>query len=255
MNSVKKGIKDAIANEAVDIETLMLERKLNALFRIPRDNAEERKGLHASAIIVSDSAFCIREQVLSLFYKRNEEENISDGLLRIFAEGNSIHEKWQSMFKRAGIARAIEDRGYSKMFDLYMTPDAVVEINNKLYVVEIKSANTYSYKSMKDSHPAGTKQLQLYMHFLCIPRGFVLVEDKNTQEFKIFPVRYEPGQAAPYVKRLYEINEAKENFLKNNTLPKRICKSIGCTRASRCAMSNACFGISRKKLAKNIKKS
>ena len=252
MNSVKKGIKDAIANEAVDIENLLLERKLNELFRIPRDNAEERKGLHASAIIASDSAFCIREQILSLFYKRNEEENISDGLLRIFAEGNAVHEKWQNMFERAGIARGIEDRGYSKLFDLYMTPDAIIELNNKLYVVEIKSANTFSYKNMKTSHPSGTHQLQLYMHFLCIPRGFVLVEDKNTQEFKIFPVRYEPGLATPYVKRLYEINEAKESFLMDNTLPARTCKSVGCTRASRCAMSNACFGISKKKLTKNV---
>jgi len=250
MNSVKKGIKDAIANKTRDIESVIIENKLNSLFRVPKKEAEVRTGLHASAIIVADSAFCKREQVLSLFFHRNKEDNISDGLLRIFEEGNCIHEKWQNMFKRAGIARAIEDRGYSKMFDLYMTPDAVVEINNKLYVVEIKSANTYSYKSMKDSHPAGTKQLQLYMHFLCIPRGFVLVEDKNTQEFKVFITKYEPGQAAPFVKRLYDISEAKENFLKNNTLPKRICKSIGCTRASRCAMSNACFGISRKKLAK-----
>ena len=252
MNSVKKGIKDAIANEAVDIENLLIERKLNALFRIPRENAEERKGLHASAIIASDSAFCIREQILSLFYKRNEEESISDGLLRIFAEGNAIHEKWQNMFERAGIARGIEDRGHSKLFDLYMTPDAIIELNNKLYVVEIKSANTFSYKNMKTSHPSGTHQLQLYMHFLCIPRGFVLVEDKNTQEFKIFPVRYEPGHATPYVKRLYEINEAKENFLMDNTLPARTCKSVGCARASRCAMSNACFGISKKKLTKNV---
>lgn len=252
MNSVKKGIKNAISNEQHDIENVLLERKLNSLFRIPRSNAEERKGLHASAIIASESAFCIREQILSLFYQRNKEENLPDSLLRIFAEGNAVHEKWQNMFERAGIARGIEDRGYSKLFDLYMTPDAIIEVNGKLYVVEIKSANTYSYKSMTNKHPSGTLQLQLYMHFLCIPRGFVLVEDKNTQEFKVFPVKYEPGQATPFVKRLYEINEAKENYLMDSTLPNRVCTSAGCTRASRCALSDACFGISKKKLVKNI---
>lgn len=245
---IKSSIKKAIANETRDIENVIIENKLNSLFRVPKKEAEVRTGLHASAIIVADSAFCKREQVLSLFFHRNKEDNISDGLLRIFEEGNCIHEKWQRMFQRAGIARAIEDRGYSKMFDLYMTPDAVVEINNKLYVCEIKSANTYSYKSMKDSHPAGTKQLQLYMHFLCIPRGFVLVEDKNTQEFKVFITKYEPGQAAPFVKRLYDISKAKERFIMDNIMPKRICPSRGCQRAQRCSLSEACWGINRKRL-------
>ena len=248
MAGTKEGIKKALINETRDIENVMIERKLNSLFRIPKHEAEVRKGLHASAIIVADSAFCKREQVLSLFYCRNAEDNLSDGLLRIFEEGNSIHAKWQEMFQRAGIARGIEDRGYSEMFDLYMTPDAVIELNNKLYVVEIKSANTYSYKSMKDSHPSGTKQLQLYMHFLCIPRGFVLVEDKNTQEFKIFVTKYEPGQATPFVKRLHEVSRAKERYAIDNILPKRICPSAGCQRASRCSLSEACWGTNRKKL-------
>ena len=252
-NSVKKGIKSAMMDEKKDIETLLIERKLNSLFKIPKHNAEERKGLHASAVITSDSVFCIREQILSLFYKRNQEDSISEGLLRIFEEGNCIHEKWQSMFERAGIARGIEDRGHSKIFDLYMTPDAIIELNGKLYVVEIKSANTYSYKAMKSGHPSGTHQLQLYMHFLCIPRGFVLVEDKNTQEFKIFPVRYEPGHASKFVQRLYDINEAKEKYMMDNTLPQKICNSVDCSRASRCAMSKACFGLSREKLVKNPK--
>lgn len=250
MNNVKKSIVSALKSEKKDIENIIIERKLNSLFRIPKFQAEERKGLHASAIIAAESSFCMREQVLSLFFQRNKTNNLSDGLLRIFEEGNSIHAKWQNMFERAGIARAIEDRGYSKIFDLYMTPDAIVEINDKLYVVEIKSANTYSYKAMKSNHPSGTHQLQLYMHFLCIPRGFVLVEDKNTQEFKIFIVKYEPGLATPFVKRLYDINESKEIFMMSKTLPSKVCSSIDCPRASRCDLSEACFGVNKKKLEK-----
>lgn len=248
MIDLKESIKKAMKDNMRDIESVIIENKLNSLFRIPKHEAEERKGLHASAIVVSDSVFCLREQVLSLFYKRNEEENLPDGLLRIFEEGNSVHAKWQDMFKRAGIERGIEDRGYSELFDLYMTPDAIIEINKKLYVVEIKSSNTYSYKLMKDSHPSGTKQLQLYMHFLCIPRGFVLVEDKNNQEIKTFIVKYEPGQAASLVKRLYDIRDAKQLYQHNNTLPNRLCDSRTCKRAERCALSDACFGIKRKEL-------
>ena len=248
MSNVKAGIKKAMFDEKRSIENVLIENKLNQLFRVPKGEAEVRRGLHASAIIVAETAFCKREQVLSLLFERNKDENISDGLLRIFEEGNYIHAKWQDMFARAKIARSIEGRGYSKTFDLYMTPDAIIELNNKMYVVEIKSANTYSYKSMKSTHPGGTKQLQLYMHFLCIPQGFVLVEDKNTQEFKTFITTYEPGQAKPFVKRLHDIREAKQIYLNDNILPKQICPSRGCKRAQRCPMSDACWGINRKRL-------
>ncbi|MFA5528602.1 MAG: hypothetical protein WC996_08285 [Peptostreptococcales bacterium] len=251
MSKAGGAIKKAIQDEQLKSpEVLIIEQKLNSLFLVPRHTKEVRRGLHASAIIASPSSYCIREQVLSLLFERNKEENLPIGLLRIFEEGNCIHEKWQTMFERAGIARGIEDRGYSALFDLYMTPDAVVEINKRLYVVEIKSANTFSFKHMKDSHPSGTKQLQLYMHFLCIPRGFVLAEDKNTQDFKIFPVHYEPGQAKPFVERLYDIKAAKERFEDEGVLPVRLCNSATCKRAEGCAMSDACFGRNKKRLPK-----
>lgn len=246
MSSLKKALVKP--TQVKDINILLLEQELNALFSLPGRDHEERTGLHASAIIASPTQFCLREQILSLFYKRNKENNLPVGLLRIFKEGNCIHEKWQDMFVKAGIAKGIEDRGYSALFDLFMTPDAIIEVNGKLYVVEIKSCNTFSYKHMIDSHPSGTKQLQLYMHFLCIPNGFVLAEDKNNQEFKIFPVKYEPNQARPYVERLYEIKEARERYMMERKLPIRMCGSHGCKRAMGCGMSDACFGKKRIKL-------
>ena len=69
------------------------------------DNTQDRYGLHASAIIESEKKFCLRAQVLSLFYKQIQSEHIEPGLKRIFEEGNSIHEKWQRLFLRAGYAK------------------------------------------------------------------------------------------------------------------------------------------------------
>ena len=53
--------------------------------------SQERKGLHASAIIVSDDKFCYRQQVLSLFYKQLQGEQVPVNLKRIFTEGDAIH--------------------------------------------------------------------------------------------------------------------------------------------------------------------
>lgn len=248
MSRLRGSIKQALSAEAKDIEQALIERKLDSLFAITPPEREKRRGLHASAIIVSDNVYCEREQILSLFYERNEEDNTPPSLKRIFREGDYVHKKWQDLFKIAGVAVAIEDRGYSPLFDLYMTPDAIIQLFHKKYVVEIKSVNTYGFKQLKAEHPSGTKQLQLYMHFTCIPNGFVLAEDKNTQEFKVLPVKYEPGQASKYVKRLYDLRDAKEQFIKKNILPKRICSSQGCQRAAKCPMSGACWGFYKKPL-------
>lgn len=245
MSKVKNAIKNEAKAQVIDPSTLLIEQELNSLFYVPRRESEVRRGLHASAIIAAPTQFCLREQVLSLFFERNKTEKLPVGLMRIFAEGNAIHEKWQEAFVRGGLAVGIEDRAYSSFFDLYMTPDAIIKIDGRLYVVEIKSCNTFSYKHMVNSHPSGTKQLQVYMHFLCIPRGFVLAEDKNTQEFKIFPVEYEPNQARPYVERLFDIKKAQDRFFAKGKLPIRMCNKLGCKRADACSMSEACFGTRR----------
>ena len=97
-------------------EAARLEKILNNLFYLPKDieeetkfvkmvmtrgmESQERVGLHASAMLVSENNFCMRSQVLSLLYKQLQGKQIQVGLMRIFEEGNAIHEKWQRLFIR-----------------------------------------------------------------------------------------------------------------------------------------------------------
>lgn len=248
MNNLKSAIKKAKEDNLKDFETMMIEYRLNELLEIKQEEKEDRQGLHASAILVSEGSFCLREQVLSLFFKRGEENLYSVGLKRVFREGDMIHLKWQNLFRQAKVSRGIEVRLYGNVWGLLATPDAIIEINNKLYVVEIKSARTEIYSKMKDKHPSGNKQLQLYMHLLAIPRGFVLVENKNDQEFKIFKENYDPEEVRPYIERLNKIKIAKEKFIEQNKLPKRICSDYECKRGNRCIMKDACWGVERIKI-------
>lgn len=258
--SVKTKIKTDSGNNIKDIklnmlnssETLIIKQRLNKLFVDMRDVRhldEERVGLHASAIIDSDANFCYRCQLLSLFYKQGQGRDLPIGLLRIFAEGNAIHEKWQNMFEKTGIAIKNEARSYSEKYDLYFTPDSLVKINGKIYVVEIKSMNTFAFKHAK-SHPSGQKQCMLYMHLLGISNGFVLADDKNSQEFEIFPVVYDHEKVLPYIERLNEIQNMKRDFVENKVAPPRKCKDANVKRALECSMRDCCFNIGdgRKKL-------
>lgn len=236
-------------NQPEDISGLVIQSKLNKLFYLRDHHDEERAGLHASAIIVSDNEFCYRQQVLSLIYRQNQGEQLPVKLLRIFAEGEAIHRKWQNLFVKAGIAEHIEARHYSEEYELYFTPDAVINLDGTKYVVEIKSMNTFSYQKAK-SHPTGRKQLLLYMHLLGIPQGFVLAEDKNTQDWQPFMQRYDYDQVVPYLERLHQVQELKQNFLKFQEMPARKCKNSTCKKAAECPMRDACFniGIGRQKL-------
>lgn len=235
---------EANAEKTNTIESRIIESRMNRLF-VEMRNVEHldevRTGLHASAIITSDNDFCYREQVLSLFYHQNQGKELSVGLLKIFAAGNSIHEKWQTMFEKSGILIKNEVRSFSAKYDLLFTPDSIVSLNGKDYVVEIKSMNTFAFQKAK-SHPMGQKQCMLYMHLLGIPNGFVLVEDKNSQDIKVFPVEYDYQAVLPYLDRLNEVQELKKDFVENRVVPSRKCDDANCKRALECNMRDVCFG-------------
>src|SRR5690554_4867812 len=119
MSNLIKDLKNQSKGIKIDSEQLVIEQTLNKLFylkpnieeeirflKIKRGaDASDRFGLHASAILAGEKEFCYREQVLSLFYKQAQGENVPIGLKRIFEEGDAIHEKWQRLFIRGGLGK------------------------------------------------------------------------------------------------------------------------------------------------------
>lgn len=224
--------------------------------------SQERVGLHASSIIVSDKQWCVRREVLSLFYKQIQKENTSVGLLRIFEEGNAIHEKWQRLFIRAGYGKAktMDRTRFNDEYQVSYTPDIVCRIPeffDGVLVGEIKSVNSYQFKKMK-SHPSAQKQLQLYM-FFCISeailkgtwngkdytKGFVLCDSKNDQEFRVFLYDYDEEFLIPYVDRLEQIKYYRRLLIKDHKVPKRCsaCTNPNCKMAMDCVMRNTCWNV------------
>lgn len=212
---------------------------------------QERSGLHASAIIVSDDKFCYRQQILSLFYKMSQGEHLPVSLIRIFEEGNAIHEKWQRLFIRAGFSdhTRLDVSQFDDRYDLGFTPDIICDFpTNDGYkekmIVEIKSVNTYSFSKMLQ-HPSAKKQLQLYMYLTGIHKGFVLCDDKNTQDIKVFYYEYDEKEVKKYINRLKKIQEYKENLLENKKMVKRKdkCTDPECKLAKECNMRDACWNI------------
>lgn len=242
-----------------------LEKILNNLFYLPKNveketafvkqvmtrglESQERIGLHASSLIVSDNEFCAREQVLSLIYKQLQGEQLNVGLLRIFEEGNAIHEKWQRMFLRAGYSEVedLDKTQFNKKYMISFTPDIICNIpefyDGKM-VGEIKSVNTFQFQRMI-THPSAGKQLQWYMYLTGIKKGFVLCDDKNTQDFKLEVYDFDKEKVEPFIERAEVVKEAYDRVFDEGKMIKRpkFAKDINCKKCSKCAMRDACYNV------------
>ena len=254
MSNMKKDLLQQTSEDQNAIWATMVKNRLERLFLESREH-ENRYGLHASAILASDNDFCYREQVLSLFYKMNQGEQLPIKQLKIFAQGNAMHEKWYNLFRQAGIDVAIERSLFLTQYDLSFTIDALLNIFNEEIICDVKSQNTFAFRKQK-GHPSGEKQVNFYLWALSkytgIPhkKGFVLVDSKDDQEIKVVPVKYSKKAVEPYVDRLKEIQIMKQTFIKTHEMPKRKCANCDTKRASTCNMRDACFniGMGRRKL-------
>lgn len=238
---------------------------LNKLFYLPKNieeeaafvkqvmtrglESQERVGLHASALIKGDKDFCLRQQVLSLMYRQLQGEQLPVGLMKIFEEGNAIHEKWQRLFIRGGYSKAsdLDVTQFNEKYRISFTPDIICRIpefyDGKM-IGELKSVNTHQFRKMA-RHPSAWKQLQWYMYLSGIHKGFVLSEDKNTQETKIEIYDYDVNVVSQFIDRAEEIKFRYKKAMKEHKMVKRPedATSPDCKRCKQCALVNACWKI------------
>ena len=246
-------------------EARELDIILNKLFYLPKNieeeaafvkqvmtrglETQERVGLHASALIKGDKDFCLRQQVLSLMYRQLQGEQLPVGLMKIFEEGNAIHEKWQRLFIRGGYSKAsdLDVTQFNKKYRISFTPDIICRIpefyDGKM-IGELKSVNTHQFRKMA-RHPSAWKQLQWYMYLSGIHKGFVLSEDKNTQETKIEIYDYDVNVVSQFIDRAEEIKFRYKKAMKEHKMVKRPedATSPDCKRCKQCALVNACWKI------------
>lgn len=274
-------IKDEARGKGVNIqssEEAELEKKLNKLFYLDKNVEEEtefvnmlmlkngddqkRVGLHASAMISAGKEYCLRQQVLSLLYEQNQSEQVSIPLKRIFEEGDSIHQKWQRLLIRGGYSKAtdLDMTRFDDEWNISYTPDAICRIEDFFdgkMVVEIKSVNAIQYTKMPH-HPSAGKQLQWYMHLLIkdakkrkkwngvdYTRGFVLNENKNTQDFKLEFYEYDESLSLDYIERAEEIKERLDIVKEKKKMVKRpkFAKNVNVKKCKECNMRDACWNV------------
>lgn len=254
-----------VGSNIQDSETAKLEKIFDDMFYLekkPEEESEfvravmtrgqdtqERIGLHTSALIAKEKDFCLRAQVLSLLYHQLQGEQLPARTKRVFEEGNAVHEKWQRLFLRAGYSKVnqLDVTQYDVGRMIQFTPDIICRIpqfHDGPMIGEIKSVNAIQYSKMQ-KHPSAGKQLQCYMYLTGIEKGFVLNENKNTQEFKLELYSKDESVIVDFIDRLDQVQYYYQKAIGQHVMVKRPADavSVGCTRCSKCAHKLSCWGL------------
>lgn len=203
---------------------------------------------HASSILAPESEWCLRRHVLTAVYPdvaERPEVKPWDSLKNArFLNGWVLHEKWQKLFKDHASVVEVEESHYDETRFLHFTPDAIIQWGGHRYVVEIKGYKAETYDKLDEDGPApeaAMLQCNLYCHLLGIGRGIILVENKNTQDFKLWVIEADKELAKPYTDRMYEVKSRTTLARAGKPLPSKACKTQGEIRAQQCPMRKLCF--------------
>lgn len=205
---------------------------------------------HASAILVSESEWCLRKQVLLAIYPElAERPEVMPWTARqnaVFLNGWLLHEKYQRLFSDHGKVIEVEHSHYDETRMLHFTPDAIIEFGREIYVVEIKGYKAETWEKMDEAGEppqAAHHQANLYTYLLGIERWLILVENKNTQEIKVWSGEQDAELAKVYIERMYAV-KGRVTLARGQAqtkLPDRICPNCNDYRAQKCPVRRVCF--------------
>ncbi len=231
-----------------EFEAELLRVHINSLLVKWGQSKPPRGGLHASSVLVPDSEWCSRCHVLAAVYPDRAEQPEAKPWdahqNAVFANGWSLHERWQDLFKKFGDCVEAETPHYDETRELWFTPDVILRFAGETYVVEIKGYKSETFDKLHDEPPeAAMLQCNLYLHLLGLKKGIVLVENKNTQDIKLWVIEHNPELVRLYTHRMYDVKGATIMVKKHGPakLPARVCGSPNDRLAAKCPMRNLCF--------------
>ncbi len=151
-----------------------------------------------------------------------EEDADSTGIANM-AYGTEAHERIQNIFKASGILVEKEREVVSENPPIKGFADLVIDWQGEEVVGEIKTTMQESYISKRaKNQPAGYHLLQvlIYMKVLGLNKGFILYENKNTQNLLILPVVWNVANKKLIEETFQWMEDVYENWT-NGELPTR----------------------------------
>lgn len=190
---------------------------------------------------------CPREQVFR-FTTLEPISRFSSSLIAIFHQGTFMHLKWQALLLDAGILHepevscVWEDANLSGTIDgVGLVPDDhPLRDDHEKFGWELKSINSNGYRYVLSGGPKRDHLLQIHAYMIAtgIFVWSLCYENKDTQEWKEFVVRYDPAIAEEVRNELELLN----SHVDNKTLPPVLaeCRQMKGAYKS-CAFAHVCL--------------
>ena len=177
----------------------------------------ERDAKKQEHFYVSDVGHCGR--AIFFNFKGVKKAKLDPRMCRIFSMGDTLHNNiFSQMYHIPSIKIIGSEVRMPENGLISGRCDAIVLIGGELFVIDIKSINSFIFKKMENAQIENIQQVQLYLHFFNIQKGIVLYIDKDRQEIREYIVSYAP----------LEVHYILENFKKlkkqidENEVPKRL---------------------------------
>ena len=186
---------------------------------------------------ITDAGKCAR--AIFFKFKNVPKEKMDAQILRLFDTGDYLQMQILNSLFSMGVVRASEVKIPPQEL-ISGRADAIVTLDNELYVVDFKSMNSLIFKKLTEPKEDNVNQLQLYMHFFKIPKGILLYISKDDLGLKDFVVKYNKNRAEKLLKDLADLKiKIDNNIVPADTLVdknnwqcrycqfKEICKIAG----------------------------
>ena len=192
---------------------------------------------------ITDAGKCPR--AIFFKFKKAPKRELEARILRMFDHGDYIHQLiMKSLFgtRKVRVVAAEIDMPPQEMIS--GRADAIVSLNNELYVLDIKSINSLIFDKLTAPKEDNVNQLQLYLHFFQVPKGILLYVSKDNQDIKEFVVNYNRDLC---LKLLSELKDLK-NKIDSDVIPSPLSKWPDDWQCQYCQFKEICDIIGRNEL-------
>jgi CRISPR/Cas system-associated exonuclease Cas4 (RecB family) len=176
------------------------------------DRQRDREQHH---FYITDAGKCGR--AIFFKFKNVPREKMTADVLRMLDHGDYIQMQIISTLFSLGLVRASEINIPPQEI-ISGRADAIISLNNDLYVVDFKSMNSMIFKGLQEPKEENVNQLQLYLHYFKIPKGILLYVNKDRLELKEFLVKYNPALVQKLLKDLADL----KTKIDKNIIPLRL---------------------------------
>lgn len=176
---------------------------------------DQQRDKEQTHFYISDVGKCPR----SVFFKFKNApgEKMDPRILRIFEVGESFHRNIFNILYRLKIGLTTEVNIPTQEI-ISGRADAILCIDNKNYVLDIKSMNSMIFRKLTEPKKENVYQVQLYLHYFNIKNGILLYIDKDQQNIKEFPVNYDEKLVLSLLRSFEDLKEK----IDSNIIPAKL---------------------------------